>query len=163
MKPKIVKPLLLLAALLLQYSAVQNLKVFSFCPNLCVLALIGVSYFSRPAMAAAYGGALGLLMDAAAGRRLGIQLLLCMYLALGVKALISEKINNSPALMALYVWPMTMAYYLCYGLLSGAVPGGSISVGRCLITAAASASFNTVISLPIFWITEKLTRRAAHE
>ncbi len=158
MAKKITIPALLLAALLLQYSLVQRLSVFSFTANLCVLALVGVSYFSKPAAAAAYGGALGLLMDGLAGRGFGIQLLLCMYLAVAVKIVASEKINNSPAFMALYMWPFTFLYYIAYGLFSAAVPGGSIPVGRWLLTAAVTATINMIVSLPLLWAAEKLTR-----
>ncbi len=164
MKSKITRLLLLIAALVLQYGPVQKLTVFSFSANLCVLALIGVSYFSSPAEAVVYGGVLGMLMDGAAGRRFGVQLILCLYLAAAVKALISEKINNSPALMALYMWPLTSAYYLAYGLLSGAVLRDSVSPGRWLLTGAVTAAINMLLSLPLLWAAEKLTRRrAAHE
>lgn len=164
MYSKFIKALLLFAAFLLQYTLVQSLSIFSFTANLCVLALVSVSYFSRPAEAAAYGGALGLLMDGAAGRGFGFQLLLCMYLAVAVKLIASEKINNSPAFMALFMWLFTFMYYLAYGLISAVVPGGSISPGRWLVTAAVTASINMVISLPLLWAAERrIRRRVVHE
>ena len=155
------KPLLLLAALLLQYSVVPNLTVFSFSANLCVLALVAVSYYSSAPRAAAYGGVLGLLMDGAAGRGFGVHLLLCMYLAVAVKIIASEKINNSPAFMSLFMWLFTFMYYLVYGLISTVVPMGSISPWRWLLTAAVTGAINMVISLPILWITVR--RRRANE
>ncbi len=160
----VIRALLLLAAFLLQYSLVPNLTVFSFSANLCVLALVGVCFFTQPPKAAALGACLGLLMDGAVGRGFGFQLLLCMYLAVAVKLLANERINNSPAFMSLYVWPFTFIYYFCYGLFSAAVPGGSISPGRWLLTAAVTATINMIVSLPIFWAAEKLIRRRAeHE
>lgn len=156
---KFAKPLLLLAALLLQYSLVQRLSIFSFTANLCVLALVGVSYFSRPAAAAAYGAVLGLLMDGAAGRGFGFQLLLCMYLAVAVKLIASEKINNSPAFMALYMWLFTFMYYFAYGLISAVVPRGSIDAGRWLLTAVVTAAINMIVSLPLLWAAERTVRR----
>ena len=164
MTGKFAKPLLLLGAFLLQYSLVQSLRIFSFSANLCVLALVGVSYFSRPAAAAAYGAVLGLLMDGAAGRGFGSQLLLCMYLAVAVKVIANEKINNSPAFMALYMWLFTFMYYFAYGLFSAVVPRGSIGPGRWLITAAVTATINMIISLPMLWAAERcVRRRVSHE
>lgn len=161
MAKKLIAPALLLAALLLQYSLVQRLTVFSFAGNLCVLALVAVSYFSRPAAAVAYGAGLGLLMDGLTGRGFGFQLLLCMYLAVAVKVVANEKINNSPGFMALYMWPFTFLYYIAYGLITAAVPGGSIPVGRWLLTAAVTASINTIVSLPLLWVAERLVRGRA--
>lgn len=158
MAKKLIAPALLLAALLLQYSLVQRLTVFSFTANLCVMALVAVSYFSGPALAAAYGAGLGLLMDGLAGRGFGFQLLLCMFLAVAVKVVASEKINNSPAFMALYMWLFTFLYYIAYGLISAVVPGGLISVGRWLLTASVTATINMVVSLPLFWAAERLMR-----
>ena len=164
MYSKLIKALLLLLAFLLQYSLIQSLSIFSFTANLCVLALVGVSYFSRPAEAAVYGAALGLLMDGAAGRGFGFHLLLCMYLAVAVKVIASEKINNSPAFMALFMWLFTFMYYLAYGLFSAVVPRGSISPGRWLITAAVTAAINMIVSLPLLWAAERqMRRRALHE
>ncbi len=163
MRSNVIKTLVLLLAFLLQYSIVPKLSIYGFSANLCVLALVGVCYFSAPAASAVYGGALGLAMDSAAGRSFGVQLLLCMYLGLAVKAIASEKINNSPAFMAMYLWLFTAMYYLAYGLLSGAVPTGRISIGRWLLTAGVTAFINGLVSIPIFWFTEKKTRRKAHE
>ena len=124
-----------------------------------LLALVGVSFFTPPARAAVYGAALGLLMDGAVGRGFGFQLLLCMYLAVAVKIFTSEKINNSPALMAMCVWPYTFVYYIAYGLFSGAVPGGAVPVGRWLLTAAVTSTVNMIVSLPLLWAAERLMRR----
>lgn len=157
----VIKALLLAAAFLLQYSIVPHLTVFSFSANLCVLALVAVCYFSPPPKAAAIGAVLGLCMDGAAGRGFGFQLLLCMYLAVAVKVIASEKINNSPAFMALYMWLFTFIYYFFYGLISAAVPGGSISPGRWLLTAAVTASINMFLSLPFLWLADKAVRRRA--
>ena len=153
------KPLLLLTAFLLQYSIVPNLTIFSFSANLCVLALVGVSFFSSAPEAAIYGAVLGLIMDGAAGRGFGFQLLLCMYLAVAVKLFAHERINNSPAYMAIYMWLFTFIYYFFYGLISAVVPGGSISPGRWLLTAAVTAIINMIISLPLLWLTDRLIRR----
>ena len=155
----LIKALLLLFAFLLQYSVVPYLTVFSFSTDLCILALVAVCYFSTPPKATAMGAVLGLCMDGAVGRGFGLRLLLCMYLAVAVKLIASEKINNSPAFMALYMWLFTFIYYICYGLVSAAVPGGSISPWRWLLTAAVTASINMVVSLPLLWAAEKLIRR----
>ncbi len=163
MKSKVIKPLMLLLGFLLQYSVAAKLSIYGFSANLCVLALVGVCYFSTPTASAVYGGVLGLAMDGAAGRSFGVQLLLCMYLGLAVKAMASEKINNSPAFMAMYLWLFTAMYYLAYGLLSGAVPTGEVSMWRWLLTAVVTGFINGLVSIPIFWLTEKKTRRKAHE
>ena len=84
-----------------------------------------------------------------------------MYLAVAVKIFVSEKINNSPAFMAMYVWLFTFVYYIVYGLFSGAVPGGTVPVGRWLLTAAVTAAINMAVSLPVFWAAERLMRRRA--
>ncbi|MGN1097264.1 MAG: rod shape-determining protein MreD [Clostridia bacterium] len=163
MKSRLKKSAVLLIAFLLQYSVVPKLTVFSFSANLCVLALVAVCYFSSPAEAAAFGAALGLVMDGGNGRCFGVQLLLCMYLAAAVKLLASEKINNSPAIMALYMWLFTFVYYIAYGLFSTVVLSGSVSPGRWLITAAVTATINMILSLPLLWAAERLTRRGANE
>ena len=157
----LLKSLLLLAAFLLQYSVVPNLTVFSFSANLCVLALVSVCYFSTVQQAAIFGGVLGMFMDGAAGRGFGFHLLLCMYLAVAVKVIVNEKTNNSPAFLSLFMWLFTFIYYFFYGLISAVVPGGSISVGRWLLTAAVTATINMIISLPILWLTERQIRRRA--
>lgn len=157
----VIKALLLAAAFLLQYSVVPHLTVFSFSANLCILALVSVCFFSTPPKAAAMGAVLGLCMDGAVGRGFGFQLLLCMYLAVAVKLIASEKINNSPAFMALYVWFFTFVYYFFYGLISAAVPGGLISPWRWLLTAAVTSTINMLVSLPLLWLADKLIRRRA--
>ena len=161
MKKIIIRIAVLLAALILQFTLVQRLRIFGFSANLCVLALIGISFFSSPGEAAVYGGLPGLLMDGAAARGFGVGVLLCMYLAVGVKLMTSEKINNSPALMAGNVWLFTLLYYLAYGLLSLAVPRGDIGVGRWLLTALVTAVINSVLSLPLLWAADRLKRGGA--
>ncbi len=161
LKSTVTKIIILLAALLLQFSLVQRLDVFSFTADLCVLALAGVCFFSTPPQAAVFGAGLGLLCDGAAGRGFGVNLLLYMFLAVGIKALAGEKINNSPAIMAAYVWLFTLLYYIAYGLLSFSVPRGDIGVGRWLLTAAVTAVINAVLAVPAFWLTDKLRRGGA--
>lgn len=158
MKNRIIRAAVLLAALLLQFGPAQRLRAFSFSPNLCVLAFVGVCLFCNSAEAVAVGGIYGLIIDGAAGRGFGVNLLLYMYLAVGVKLTVSEKINNSPALMAGCVWLFTALYYLAYGLLSLAVPRGDVAVGRWLLTAFAAATFNLALSLPLFWAALKLRK-----
>lgn len=160
-KSVIIKAAVLLAALVLQLGPVQRLSVAGFTPNLCVAALVGVCLFGAPAEALVFGGVFGLLIDGAASRGFGVCALLCLYLAAGVKCFVSEKINNSPALMAGAVWLFTLLYYLAYGLLSLAVPRGGIGVGRWLLTALVTASLNGVISLPVFWAVCRASRGGA--
>lgn len=159
LKKNITKAVILLAALILQFSAVQKLTVFSFTANLCILAFVGVCFFSTPAQAAVFGGVFGLFIDGASGRGFGVNVLLYMYLAVGVKLIASEKINNSPAIMAAYTWLFTALFYLAYGLLSLTVLRGSISAGRWLLTAAVTALINGIASLPAFWVVCRLHKR----
>ncbi len=154
------KSILLFAALLLQYSVMQKITVLSFGANLCILALCGVCFFASAGEAAAFGAVFGIFVDAAAGRSFGVNALLFMYLAVGVKILASEKITNSPAIMAAYTWLFTFLYYLAYGLLSFAVLRGGIGIGRWLLTALVTAVLNFVLALPIFWLVERRQRRA---
>ncbi len=158
MKNRIIRAALLLAALLLQFGPAQGMRVFSFSANLCVLAFVGVCLFCAPAEAIITGGIYGLIIDGAVGRGFGVNLLLYMYLAVGVKLTVSEKINNSPAFMAGSVWLFTALYYLAYGLLSLAAPRGDVSVGRWLATAFVCALLNMVLSLPVFWAALKLRK-----
>lgn len=151
MNTQLKKAAVLLGAFLLEYSVIPNLTVFSFSANLCVLALVVVCYFSSVKHSLVWGGVLGLVTDAAVGRRVGVQLLLGIYLAAAVKLFADEKINNSPAIMSLYMFPFTFMYYIAYGLLSGAVPSGNVGVGRWLLTAAVTAGINMIISLPLLW------------
>ncbi len=151
LKTILTKAAALLAALLLQFGAVQRLSVFSFTANLCVLAFVGVCFFSSPAEAVVFGAVFGLALDSVIGRGFGVYTLLYMYLGAAVKILASEKINNSPAIMAGFVWLFTALYYLAYGLLSLTVPSGSIGIGRWLLTALVTAVINSVVALPVFW------------
>lgn len=146
------KSIILLAVLLLQFGLVQRLKLGPYSANLCVMALICICFFNSPAHAAAYGGVYGLFVDGASGRGFGINLLLYMYLAVSIKLIASEKINNSPAIMAAHVGLFTFIYYLAYGLLSLTVPRGDIAPARWLLTALVTASINAVISLPVLYL-----------
>ncbi len=150
MKNILIKAGLLLAALLLQYTLVQKLKIFSFTANLCVTAFIGICFFSKASESVVMGAVYGLLIDGAVGRSFGVNILLYIYLAAAVKAFANEKHNNSPALLALDTFGFSILFYLAYGLLSFAVPRGSVTVGRWLITAVVTSMINAIAALAFY-------------
>ncbi len=104
------------------------------------------------------GAVYGLLIDGAVGRSFGVNILLYIYLAVAVKMLADEKHGNSPALLALDTVGFSVLFYLAYGLLSFAVPRGSITIGRWLITAAVTSLINGIAALVIYAFADRFKR-----
>lgn len=155
MKKILKKAGLLLIAFLLQFTLVQKLNIQSFSANLCLLAFIGVCFFSEFKESLFFGGIYGLFIDGLAGRNFGVNILMYLYLAVGIKYIFNESHKNSPFFLAADTMLFTVLFYIVYGLLSFAVPRGSITVGRWLFTAAAAALFNGVIALIVYGVMGK--------
>lgn len=158
MKKKLMRPGLLLIALLLQFSIVQKLNIGSFSVNLCLLAFIGVCFFSDTVPSLVFGGVYGLFIDGIIGRNFGVNILLYLYLAVAIKLFAKDSHKNSPALLAADTVMFSALFYIVYGLLSFAVPRGSITVGRWLLTAVVVSVFNGVVALVFFAVREKMSK-----
>lgn len=91
-------------AFLAQTLIFENIKIFSCSPDILVTAIIICSVSTDWVRAAFLGGFVGLLMDSLCARVFGVNIIIYMYLALIVSAMVGNRTENSPLLMSWVVF-----------------------------------------------------------
>ncbi len=87
-------------AFLAQSIIFEDIKILSCSPDILVVAIIMCSVSAGVLPAALIGGFAGLVADALYGNIFGINILIYMYLAIGVSLAVNDNTDNSPLLMS---------------------------------------------------------------
>ncbi len=154
------KFLALFLALVLQYTAIVKINIFGVSPDLVIVVLIVIAIISTPVEGATLGFLIGAVSDILFGRVFGINTLLCMYTAVGVRALIEAVYGNSAGVFSLFAFVFTFIYKLLFGLMSFVIFSEKVSLLLTIKVIVLCGLYNAVLMIPSYFIIKRfrLTR-----
>lgn len=157
MKKNIYLAIITAAAYLIQTTFLHYLEIGGVIPNLTVALVICVALTEDTLMrAAVYGAICGMLLDFSAETVFGINLLLCMYLALLCNLLAQKLFKGRFIVNVLLVLVMSFAYEAAYYTLSF-ITDESVNMWRNLAAVALpTAIYNAVLAMGIIFAAKKL-------
>ncbi len=149
--------ILILLTATLQTTVIRGLEVFHVIPNLLFIVVVSYGILHDDYSSLFVGAVCGLILDVLGGRVVGINTLICTYVAY-LCLLISDNLFNNNAFVAMvFVLLLSIPYevltYLCYFVIWGK---GSLwyAVFHKILPIAV---YNFLFTLPLYPIVKKVT------
>ena len=117
--------LLLVVAYILQTTLIREMAIFKVAPSLILTSVICFSLVNEPVSAATYGAVAGILLDVSAGRTIGFNAILMLYLALALVVFGQEFFHDTVRSATFLVILATILYEVVFAFFNFAIFGNS--------------------------------------
>lgn len=136
--------------LVLQTTVLDGIRIFNVMPNVLLISVICYSLITADLRGLIFGFASGMLLDITGGRMIGINTLLCMYVAFSCIWMCDKLYNNNELIAASFTFVISLIYgavmYVINFLLWGEL-GVLYAILRVIIPETI---YNTILALFIY-------------
>ncbi len=149
---------LLFVAFILQTTLVQKAAIFKVSPSLLLVLVVCFSLINEPIPSAVFAVVSGFLLDISAGRVLGFNALLMMYLALGIAYFGQDFFRETPRSAAFLVIVCTVVYETLFSVFNFAIFGEPSFWYVLMRVVVVEALYNGVVTLLLYAFCSKFMR-----
>ncbi|MBR5535101.1 MAG: rod shape-determining protein MreD [Clostridia bacterium] len=150
------KSVLILAVIAFQLTVLPHFAPFGVVPNYTLIFVIAVCLISDGVESVIFSGVTGLLMDLFTGARIGLNILLYMYISIALIMVIDAVYNKRLRVVIPMCFVSSFIYELFFGVLSTLLRGATFYAEAVWKVVLPVALINTVIFIPVYIILSRL-------
>lgn len=145
--------LLVIAAVVLQCTLLNFVKIHNVSPNLLVIILVCFSLHEKYMLSSAVFGVIcGVMIDILGNGLFGVNALLCMYAAIASTAVSSRFFKGKAIVSLLFVCFFSLCYELAYYVLCVGLWNTGNLLYSIIHVIIPTTAYNTVIAIPLFFL-----------
>lgn len=137
-------------ALILQTTVLDSIRIFGIIPNIMLISVICYSLSAADYRGIIFGVASGLLLDITGGRMIGINTLLCMYVAFSCVWMCDKLYNNNEIIAGVFTFVISIIYGAAMYIINFLLWGETNVLYALFRVILPETLYNTILSLFIY-------------
>lgn len=140
----------LFVAFILQTTLIQNLKIFNVAPSLLLVTVVCFSLINDIVPSAVFAVVAGFLLDISAGRVIGLNALLMMYLSFAVVVAGQDLFRETSRSAAFLIMICTVIFETVFAFFNFAIFSKPSVWYTILRVVLVEAVYNGIVAIPIY-------------